>query len=1382
MYKFSSFYARVTSNIYGTIQQDDIVVVIEPDSTSESRYRCRNSFMEEAFIEKDHLNKIEIDINIIDSLVLSIAEYNSTEENDLQFTKFTIIIIERRIDDSWATGYVLGDNGKRLGKEGMFPLTYVVKLVNIQSLGSPENEYAEVPDDGKVVLRSSKDVEENRGSKQKVRSLYDFKKRSPNELTICIGDEIEIENEIDEDWYYGLNKRTGERGAIPRNYVTKNADDNETVYENTLDKLSPTPSSDSREYGLAVVLYDYVAQYDDELTVYKGYSLKVIEFCGDEWVKCQNPKTDEIGIIPVAFLQIYSDDNFGVDNIGDTYEVDNDMYGQDVYSTGNQQGNLYPNLSEEIESGKIDINIGGVSYPKKEGSVYQEDTFPSLNNTFPTPSINYSTPSLFDPPTNYFSSPLSNQTNNQLYNSSIQPQSFSNYSSLQKNVEWVQFPELNKLSKTDDKPTPERPPPPNISNNLKPIRSAPPRPEKLPNIKIECKQPREGHGNNNGSASLGLQKTPTSITSIIEELISSEIEYSTFLEMWESTISKANELTIKEKENLLTGYSQLKLLSKYLVEAFVEEQCKDEKEQKIGYVFIRFKDKFFQAYTSHCGALESIAETIEEESDSGLRQKLSLIVDEMRLSGKNIFDVTSAVTRPIQRAMKYILYLDQLYKMTAPNHPDYKNLFKAKENMTYLSKNLNDTKRKCEITKKYSDDKPLTIMERLSRLNMHSVAKKSSRFKYRISSNLGLNKIKDQEFSKLLIMLKDANSRLLKFLYHLQIYRKAMKDEAKKYVSDYTRSDVRNAINEGLWDTYLELTTSILIKITEYVHSVDQEIGQKASALSARDYGRLIKKRNDKLADYENAFNASKPTSEIALKKAEYDALNNKLKSDLPKTIDNIYNSTTQFIHKFLGKHYDFLLSVDKNHCMLQTERTNWKKNVHIPLFSVFIQKANKIHIFKRIEALPIGDKIDIRFKNQPLNDNNFYTLNDIPIQTETHKNFLLSMCPNQPDKENLRLVIKNFKNPRDKFYIKKGNVVLIIERRGPNYFVTNGLSESIVSPDCLSLYPNGGNVAPSNFDKPSSSKGYTNQLVDVSSTSIVNQVPKFEQKLERKQSYSSSKGNEVDLLADLFGSSSLSCDSKPSTTSTNKLNTNINRDMFKSSQNYPIQEQTKNIEINSLLKPSSFNPSTVNSRPRPVSNISIGQPNKITLPTSIIPAIKPQQTTVFHTITPQPSQIQSQKQSVNTETKNTIKPKEIMRNGSDDLIDLSENLIDFFSPIESTKPVTSNGQNINNLQNSLSSLFNTPGIQHQPQYTQGANYQNYNQFNIPPLNIHQQQSYFNEPQLTLPNYNSSSFLDEIRASISASPPTINWDSKPSDTPRIPQRPVMPYTIPRKIM
>uniref|UniRef100_A0A0N5A3P1 SH3 domain-containing protein n=1 Tax=Parastrongyloides trichosuri TaxID=131310 RepID=A0A0N5A3P1_PARTI len=1349
MLNFSPFYARVTSNAYQQIQINDIVAVIGYDSTNTSRYHCRNSFSEEAFINIDDLDKINLNPSMTSSIVMSVADYTSTEIDDLQFSKYSLILIEKNIDDSWATGYVLSDQGKRLGKEGMFPLTYVTKLISIKEFENDENEYEEVPceTDNRVVFRDPTTLETNNEERGKAKSLYDFEKRSPNELTICAGDEIEIEKEIDDDWYYGLNKRTGERGAIPKNYVTKENVENENVYENFQEKLSSTTSSDSREYGLASVLYDYTAQYDDELTVLKGYSLKVIEFCGDDWVKCQNPKTEEIGIVPVAFVQIYSDDNYGLENMEDNYTTEGVSYGHEDYSTESQPGSLYPSLQESIKEEKIDFTIGGSLFPKKQ----EEPLEYGQNNRYSVQQSNYE----FETP----------------YSFSSQSSSSQSYPIPKQNIEWVQFPELSKITKTGNKTTPERPPPPNILGSLKPSRAAPPRPQKLPGVKSDTKISKDPYVNNNGSLVVS-QKTPTSISSIIEELISSEIEYSTFLEMWESTINQANELTTKEKENLLTGYSQLKLLSKYLVEAFVEEQSKDEKDQKIGYVFIRFKDKFFQAYTSHCGALESIAETIEEESDSGLRQKLSLIVDEMRLSGKNIFDVTSAVTRPIQRAMKYILYLDQLYKLTPPGHPDYKNLFKAKETMTYLSKNLNDTKRKSEITKKYIDDKPITILERLSRLNMHSVAKKSSRFKYRISSNLGLNKIKDHEFSKLVMMLKDANSRLLKFLYHLQLYRKSMKDDAKKFVSEYTKGEYRMAINDGLWETYLELTTSILIKMAEYIHSIDQEIGQNASTLSARDYGRLIKKRNDKLADYENALNASKQLPEVSSKKAEYDALNNKLKSDLPRTIDNIYNSTTQFIRKFLSKHYDFLQAIDNNHCMLQKEKTNWKKNVNIPTFSVFVQRANKIAIFKRIEALQIGDKIDIRFKNQPLNDNNFHVLKNIPLQTDSHKNFLLSMCPNVIDKDNLRIVTKNFKNPGDNFYIKKGHIVLVIEKRGLNYFVTNGLSESVVSPDCLSTFIKKGEISSSTI-KPIE---YSNdKIIDIYSG------PE-EKQLNQQKREELPVRNELELLVDIFG------DNKPENNRNNSIS-NSSLPPIKPDTNFKIFEtntpsleqiQKYNIESKPSVSTSTYNPSVLNSRPRPVSHLSVGQPNKISLPKTITSVPRNDQTTYFQPTTFQQNQTQQSLQKVNKTSSITNNDNKLTKNGSEDLIDFSENLIDFFTPIE-TKNTNTTRNNITNIQSQLPTLYNNDINQNQPSYTTNIFNQNNLQYgfsrNVQPTSFLQ-----NHQQITAPNYNSSLFLDEIRASINASPPSINWDAKPSDTPRIPQRPVMPYTTPRQIM
>ncbi|KAI0092053.1 hypothetical protein BDY19DRAFT_928131 [Irpex rosettiformis] len=53
----------------------------------------------------------------------------------------------------------------------------------------------------------------------------------------------------------------------------------------------------------AVVLYDFIADGDDEMTVHEGETLLVLERDTDEWWKCKNAKGEE-GVVPANYLEL----------------------------------------------------------------------------------------------------------------------------------------------------------------------------------------------------------------------------------------------------------------------------------------------------------------------------------------------------------------------------------------------------------------------------------------------------------------------------------------------------------------------------------------------------------------------------------------------------------------------------------------------------------------------------------------------------------------------------------------------------------------------------------------------------------------------------------------------------------------------------------------------------------------------------------------------------------------------------------------------------------------------------------------------------------------------------------------------------------------------
>lgn len=77
---------------------------------------------------------------------------------------------------------------------------------------------------------------------------------------------------------------------------------------------------------------------------------------------------------------------------------------------------------------------------------------------------------------------------------------------------------------------------------------------------------------------------------------------------------------------------------------------------------------------------------------------------------------------------------------TENDHPDKNQLMIASSLMTAVAAHINESKRKKEIVLKYRDTGLDTakLSRKFSRLNMHSVAKKSSRLGMLLKTSLGM--------------------------------------------------------------------------------------------------------------------------------------------------------------------------------------------------------------------------------------------------------------------------------------------------------------------------------------------------------------------------------------------------------------------------------------------------------------------------------------------------------------------------------------------------------------------------------------------------------------------------------------------------------------------
>ncbi|GMT17470.1 hypothetical protein PFISCL1PPCAC_8767, partial [Pristionchus fissidentatus] len=110
-----------------------------------------------------------------------------------------------------------------------------------------------------------------------------------DELTCVAGDRIVLKREVDEQWIYGLNQRTGKFGIVPIAFVDVKVPlvPSPSVPKQT--SFSAVSSMGSSGVGspsahMATALYDYFSDEAGDLSFSSGASIKILERVGTDWL------------------------------------------------------------------------------------------------------------------------------------------------------------------------------------------------------------------------------------------------------------------------------------------------------------------------------------------------------------------------------------------------------------------------------------------------------------------------------------------------------------------------------------------------------------------------------------------------------------------------------------------------------------------------------------------------------------------------------------------------------------------------------------------------------------------------------------------------------------------------------------------------------------------------------------------------------------------------------------------------------------------------------------------------------------------------------------------------------------------------------------------
>uniref|UniRef100_A0A674IH58 Rho guanine nucleotide exchange factor 38 n=1 Tax=Terrapene triunguis TaxID=2587831 RepID=A0A674IH58_9SAUR len=270
------------------------------------------------------------------------------------------------------------------------------------------------------------------------------------------------------------------------------------------------------------------------------------------------------------------------------------------------------------------------------------------------------------------------------------------------------------------------------------------------------------------------------------------------------------------------------------------------------------------------------------------------IVWERREGKPNLMDMGSLMIKPIQRVMKYPLLLCELLNSTPASHPDHKALQDAFAAVKDINVNINELKRRKDLVLKYKkNDEEESLKEKFSRLNIHSISKKSKR----VTSHLkiltgGEPQVKDQTFNKEEKLFRSLEKTVKFCVKNISFSLQHLQDSMLLAAQNITELQGILHHKDDEDNGCSKMLNNIGNPCEGFVDQLEKLVLTPLSALQTLFPGpqKLIQKRYDKLLDY-NGYLERSAGDELNLAKKDYEALNAQLVEEL-----QVFNRTAKKI------------------------------------------------------------------------------------------------------------------------------------------------------------------------------------------------------------------------------------------------------------------------------------------------------------------------------------------------------------------------------------------------------------------------------------------------------------------------------------------------------
>ncbi|XP_031837461.1 rho guanine nucleotide exchange factor 38 isoform X2 [Nomia melanderi] len=773
--------------------------------------------------------------------------------------------------------------GRTDTEKGIFPLTHVWQL------------------DSNLLKKAS----EKKTIKKRARIKTNLKAQLNDELDLVEGEMVTVTAILDDGWCYGITDN-GKEGIFPEgfvSYITDNVEQldatpvvdnitfpttatyNEPVYNNLSE---PTTQSDMEEpapnyYDLfpqykpnvntldvkpyAITLYPFNAQFPNELSFAAGEVVHLIRHIDSEWM--EGTIDNHKGIFPISYINIILDCN--------ETTSDQNFCNQDLSTM--EYNALEPDTQAKVEYTFIAQMDGDLS-------VTEGDTVTVID------MVNADWVSVENEHGKIGLCPRGYLSALNIESSDIAQNILEDFVVIRNDEIHPKKTEEQKSKRLSE---PHRPAPPVPAPGSIPLQKNMVEDKESSNENID----QQTDVASNSDIDIN-QKRADQRQNVISELVITEKEYVRDLKLTYETFNLYNPNSLEslgiDVAILFGNIFEVIQVAEELLDMILKAMkgC-DEGLQTVGPCFIKMAEKLKNVYVKYCGNHEAALILLKKyETNEEIMTVFNKGIETLR-SQVACFDMSSILIKPVQRILKYPLILYELVKCTDDNHPDKLAVEEAWKTMTAVASHINEYKRRKDLVSKYLENDN-TLIRKVAKLSMHSVAKMSTRLSTRLSASLGLTNVAvDLEFDELERQFRSVEKCTLQLAKDVEQCFTYLSDEAisGEIISDFLIQYYQGTpnieakrlreIRSTIWSQFIRE-----LKLSERVRAPLNFL-----AILLEGPAVLITKRHDKLLDYDAAISKSEKykesrivQDELTTAKSNYEALTQQLVEELPIVID----------------------------------------------------------------------------------------------------------------------------------------------------------------------------------------------------------------------------------------------------------------------------------------------------------------------------------------------------------------------------------------------------------------------------------------------------------------------------------------------------------------